>query len=131
MPWITRNKPVRIQSVSKSTERTAFLRFSGILFIRKSMSMQSTAITQQIMPLIVLGVFGIKEAIIRHTTTPHKATVGNIPSTSVFSVASTGWFSLWKRKIMTGTVSNAPSSTAQKIPGLPCIKKNCIKFIFA
>ena len=89
MPSITRNRPSKIQRVSKSIERTDFLIFSGIFFICKSASIQITAMTQQMIPLMVLGVFGIKDAIIRHTTTAQRAIVGKIPSTSVFSSAVT------------------------------------------
>ena len=45
-------------------------------------------------PFVIDGVSGMKDAIMRHTTIPQSAIVGNLSSTTVFSFASTGWVSL-------------------------------------
>ena len=47
--------------------------------------------------------------------------------TFVFWVDVTFCLSLRKMNIMIGTVIRAPSSTAKKMPGLPCIQKKLMK----
>ena len=83
------------------------------------------------MPLIVSGVPGMKEATISASTIPSSIQVGRKSSTFVLPRLVTGALSFRNRYIMIGTVATAPSSTAKKIPGRPFIQKKSRNVMFA
>ena len=85
----------------------------------------------QMKPFVSAGRSGMNDAAISSTTVPSSSTLGTQSSTFAGSPTVTRPRSLRKKNIMTGTVASAPSSTAQKIPGLPSMKMKSTKFIFA
>ena len=92
---------------------------------------QTNPQTIQMTPLVISGLLGMKEAAIRKTIWPTIAMVGIISLTSVCASEDTGIVSLRKINIIIGMVKRAPSSTAKKMPGLPCMMKKSIKSILA
>ena len=79
------------------------------------------------MPLVRAGLLGRKDAAISVSTMPTSMNEGNRLSTLVSTSASTGCFWSRNRISSTSTVPSAPSSTAQKMPGLPSIQKKLMK----
>ena len=130
-PPMTMNRPRRSPRVAKSTSMIASLASLMPFFLKMSMIIVNMARTMQMMPLIALGVSGINEATISAATMRRSITVGTISLTFVRSSEETGSLLRRKRIIMIGTVAIAPISTAKKIPSLPFIQKNSMKFISA
>ncbi len=79
-----------MSSVSKSTDSTAGLILSVPFVRRMSSTIVIPAMMQQIRPLMKEGVFGMKETMIRQTTTLQRAIVGKKFVTLVVVSASTG-----------------------------------------
>ena len=67
----------------------------------------------------------------RATTISTSMTAGIVPSTCVRGPAVTGSRSFRNSRSMIGTVARAPSSTAKKMPGRPCIQKKSRKRMLA
>ncbi|MPM45521.1 hypothetical protein SDC9_92208 [bioreactor metagenome] len=137
MPSMTMNRPNNKSKVSLS--KSFHSSFQGeMLFLRKlarRKPMKQSAI--QISPLrkeyrtAKMGLVGKgkNDATMSSKTVMIKSNVGKPSSTWVSTCAVIRVFSLRNKNNKINMEAKAPSSTAQKIPGFPCIQKKSKKLI--